>query len=270
MMDFVSHLDVSDDGKAMLVLAAVEAMSRTVVPWSPEELALVRQHYPAGGATRCAEHLPRRTIGAISLKAKALKLAKPPFKKHAAAFTTTPHIDAAIKRHYANHPQRGGLSKLAHQLARPVGWVSRRAVEMGIQRPRFDSPTWSEPELEILRASAWRVPGAIARILRRKGFRRSTNAIHLKLNRLRCDRTNDDVYTASGLAELFGVDKSTVTTWIRRGLLKAHTRGSDGPNDAYAIHHANVRRFVIENAAAVDIRRLDKDWFIDLLANTVK
>jgi hypothetical protein len=269
-MDFVSHLDISDDGKAMLVAAGVEAMSRTAVAWSPEEIALVRQHYPTGGASKCAEHLPRRTLGAISLKAKALKLPKPPFKKHAAAFTTTPHIDAAIKRHYANNPKRGGLSKLAHQIARPVGWVSRRAVEMGIQRPRFDSPKWSERELEILRASAWRVPGAIARILRREGFRRSTNAIHLKLTRLRCDRTNDDVYTALGLSELFGVDKGTVTTWIKRGLLKAGARGTDHPNDAYLVHHNSVRRFVIENAAAVDIRRVDKDWFIDLLANTVR
>ena len=269
MMDVVSHLDIADEGKAMLVLAGVALMSSTSVPWSPEEIALVRRHYPTGGASQCAEYLPRRTIG-DQLKAKVLHLPKPPFKRHAAAFVTTPFIDAAIKRHYANNPQRGTLSKLAHQVARPVGWVSRRAIEMGIQRPRFDSPKWSEQELDILRASAWRVPGAIARILRKKGFRRSTNAIQIKLTRLRCDRSKDDVYTASGLGELLGANKDTVAAWIRKGWLKASTRGSGHPNDSYVIHHKDVRRFVIENAAAVDLRRVDRDWFIDLLANTVQ
>lgn len=266
MMDHVSHLNIETEGSAMLVLAGVEMMQRRKDHWSERELAVLREHYPTGGASKCAEYLPSRTLGAIGWRARTMRLPKPPFKKHAPAFTSTPHIDATIKRFYQLNPKKGGLSKLAHQIGRPVAWCSRRAGDLGIQRPRFPSVEWTEREIELLRVNAWRTPGAIARILRRHGFHRSPNAVNLKLCRLRCDRTSDDMYTAFGLAELFGVDKSVVTAWIRKGWLKANKRGSEHPQASYAIHHRDVRRFVIENAGAIDIRCVEKHWFIDLLA----
>jgi hypothetical protein len=265
-MDFVSHLDISDDAKAMLIVAGVEAMQRTCVPWSAREIEILQMTYSTGGAARCAEMMPRRTIGAIGFKARSLGLPRPPFKKRQTRFSTTPHIDAAIRRYYQGSPERGGLSKLAHQVGRPVAWVSSRANALSLAVPRFDSAKWSEDELALLHQHAAKIPQTISRIFRRQGFNRSPNSIHLKRTRLRCDRASDDTYTALGLAELLGADKSLVASWIRKGWLKAQTRGSGHPNDTYIIHHKNVRRFVIENVGAIDIRRADKFWLIDLLA----
>lgn len=267
-MDYVSHLDIPDDAKAMLIVAGVETMFKAKPQWSPEDVAILREHFTKAGAAHCATLLPHKTIGAIHGKARSLRLALPPQKKQTAKYFSTPHIDEAIRRYYQNNPKRGGLSKLAHQIARPVKWVSVRAAYLAVQAPRFDSVKWDDREIELLREHAFRVPAAIARILRKNGFRRSPNAINLKRTRLHCDRSTDDYYTAIGLAELMGVDKSTITTWVRRGLLKAQKRGTTHPNDSYLIHHNAVRRFVVENANAVDLRRVDKYWFIELMAGT--
>jgi hypothetical protein len=266
MTDIVSHLDIEAEGAAMLVLAGVDMMFKARPRWTSDDLDKLRAAYPVSGSDGAAKVLPHKTIGAIHHKVRQLGLARPGQKKKAEPFCSTPHIDAAICRYYRGDAKRGGLSKLAHQVARPVKWVSVRALSLGVQVPRFDAGKWSDGEIELLRKNAAKIPITISRVLRSHGFKRSANAIALKLARLRCDRTDEDIYTASGLAELFCVDKSVITSWIRKGWLKARLRGSGHPNDAYEIHHNNVRRFVVENAGAVDIRRVDKHWFIDLLA----
>lgn len=267
-MDQVSHLDISSDAAAMLVLAGVETMFKSRPVWSAADIAIMRQHYSVSGGNGVARLLPTRTIGAIHWKARQLKLKKPPFKREVERYTTTPYIDEAIRRYYAGDPRKGGLSKLAHQVGRPVKWVAMRARTLAVQRPRFADTPWSEAEVAIVRQHAKRIPVVIAAVLRRKGYRRSPNAVALKLCRLRCDRTDDDHYSASGLAELFGVHLSTVSGWIAKGWLKAGRKGMTCEHDHYRIHHAYVRRFVIENVGAIDLRRVDKYWLIDLIAGS--
>lgn len=69
-----------------------------------------------------------------------------------------------------------------------------------------------------------------------------------------------------------GVDAKVVTGWITKGWLKAQRRGTDRTEaqggDQWWIHRRDVRTFIIQNAAAVDLRKIvDKEWFVDLLAN---
>lgn len=260
-MDFVSHLDVADEGKAMLVLAGIDVMMKTRPRWTQEDIAALRGGWAVDGSQGVAAALPHKTIGAIHHKARALGLVLPKFKRRE-KFSSTPHIDEAIRRYYHGAPKYGGLSKLAHQVGRPVPWVSRRAGELGIVPQRFDAGKWSADEIDLLRKNASAPSSTIARTFRRHGFHRTVNAINLKIIRLRCDRSDDDMYTAVGLAELFGVARNVVTAWITKGWLRATIKG----NGNHQIRHSNVRRFVVENVGAVDIRRADKFWLVDLLA----
>lgn len=265
MMDFVSNLDIADKAKAMLIVAGIEVMQREKRPWTDRDLDIVRKNYPTGGVSKCAEQLPDRTVGSIGFKARTLKLKRPPSKRRS-PFPSSPHIDEVIRRYYQGTPRWGGLSKLAHQVGRPVPWVSSRARDLGVQIPRFDSRKWSQAEIDLLRKNAAKVPCVISRIFRKNGFHRSGNAILIKLRQFRCDRTDDDMYSAKGLAELFGFSPPVVSGWIKKGWLKVHMRGTAHPHDVYVIHHKAVRRFVIENVGAIDIRRADKHWLVDLLA----
>lgn len=235
-------------------------------PWREFELNILRENYPTGGAPRCRQLLPNRGIGSIRWKARKIGLWAPKNDGRAERWTTTQFIDDAIRRYYANSPKRGGLARLAHSLHRPPAWISAQARRMGITREKFPCVPWTEPEIALLRQHAAKIPGNIEKIFLRKGFKRTTAAIARQIIVLHCDRSDDDNYTASGLAGLFGVQVRTVSGWIEKGWLKAQTRGTTRQNDIYRIHHANVRRFVIENVGAIDIRRCDKFWLIDLIA----
>ena len=43
-----------------------------VTPWTPAEHAVIREHYPSGGAPACMEHLPGRTRRAVENRAAYL------------------------------------------------------------------------------------------------------------------------------------------------------------------------------------------------------
>lgn len=98
--------------------------------------------------------------------------------------------------------------------------------------------------------------------------RRTTNDVVLKLSRRGIERDWGEGYTSSSLALLMGIDDKTVLRWISKGWLKAYRRMTDNGDHGhlYAIHLPQVRRFVMDNPAAVDIRKVDKLWFIDMLA----
>lgn len=266
MTDFVSHLDITDEAKAMLISAAVDTMlKRRNTPWTQADIDVLRRHYPGGGAVACRSLLPHRTPGSIHEKAKQLGLkVKGSTRNHLLRYSNSPHIDAAIRRYYLE-PRKGGLSRLAIQVNRPRQWISARARYLGVTQPRFQEAAWSEAEIDIIRQHASKTTYAIARILTKAGYRRTSGGVRQKLLKMRCDRSDDDTYSACGLADLFGVDEHLVLRWIDKGWLKAQIKPSESKRRFFSIHHNAVRRFVIENVGAIDIRRCDKHWFVDLL-----
>lgn len=48
---------------------------KTYAAWTTREIALLREHYPRGGAVACLPHLPRHTESAIRQKAAELGIA---------------------------------------------------------------------------------------------------------------------------------------------------------------------------------------------------
>ena len=133
-------------------------------------------------------------------------------------------------------------------------------------------PPWSDEEVRILERNCHLSPRIISSKLRPQGYRRSQTGIVLKRKRLRLKRS-DRGYSAGRLADVMGVHRNTVLTWIRRGLLHAQRLPAERPVQQVAsdgewfIRPKRVRQFIIDHAALVDIRKCDKYWLIDLLAN---
>jgi hypothetical protein len=239
---------------------------QTYQPWTAAELDALRTNYPSGGYKACKPHMPLRTDLSIHKKAQELGI-KGPGPQDRQKWFTSPHIDDAIRRAYAEDPVRGMTTRLGRRLGRPPTWIVNRARQLGVTVPRMKPDNWSAAEVALLREHAYRTANAIARIFRRAGFKRSPNAIQLRLTRLRFDRTHEDLYNGTQLAALFGVRQQKISQWIANGWLKARGRGTTRDHDIHQVHRKDVRRFIIENVGAVDLRRVDKHWFVDLVAN---
>lgn len=239
--------------------------------WTAREEKLLRQNYPIGGLALAAAVLPEREEGSIYQRAASLGLRSPragQFRNE--RFQTNEHIDGLIRRTYQGTPYKGMVADCARTVNRPRWWVGKRAMILGLKAPRTKEPPWCEAEVAIAEKMASRRPENIRKALKRAGFARTETGIVVKIKRLGISRVDPDRFSATGLAVAMGVDGKTVTRWIINGLLKCEKRGTARVamqgGDEWSIHYKDVRRFVIENAAVVDIRKVDKFWFIELLA----
>lgn len=237
--------------------------------WTGREEKLLHRHYPNGGVTACLAVLPGRTASSIYNRAGFLGLRVPANdgKVHERQrWETTDQIDALITRTYQKAPTKGDVMRIAAVAGRPRWWISKRAQALGLAVPRFKEPAWSEDELDLIASNAHKHPATLRRMLRSRGFARTETAIVVRLKRLGADRTDPDHLNANQLAAVMGVDRKTVAAWIAKGWLKATRRESTDTDDFWWIHRRDVRRFVVDNVATVDLRKVDKFWFVDLLA----
>jgi hypothetical protein len=182
----------------------------------------------------------------------------------------TPEIEAQIRRVYRESTGDGEIRDLAKRLGIPRWRISRWALHLGVVEPRRKEPDWNDAEIAVLKRWAHLTPERIQIRLKSAGFHRSVMGIFLKRKRMRFLR-NLDGYTSRQLAECFGVSCSkTVTRWIELGHLKAERRGTNRleiqGGDMWFIREKDVRQFIIESIALIDIRKVDKFWFVDLLA----
>lgn len=238
--------------------------------WTTVEVAVLRAHYcQHNGPALCAEMLPHRGIRAIYAKANDLRLGAPnsttqPGKRFARRYTTTPEIDQRIRDGYARMRQRGDMGRLAHEVARPAWWVSKRAVTLGLTRERIQAAEWSRAEVSIIHEWATCVLPTIRLKLKAAGFTRSETAIAVKLKRLRVDCSDPDVWTATELAGLLGVNGKTVADWVhRRGLVARVASG--GPSGTFRIRRAALLAWLKAHHGHVDLRRVDQSWFWGLV-----
>lgn len=244
--------------------------------WTTKEIALLREHYPIGGVAACLQALPGRSARSIYSTAhkEGLAVAGTPKSKGVPRqrWTSSPQMDDVIRRAYPTCTSRGAVIALAARLNRPRWWVSNRAASLGLVTPRFKEPKWTEAELELIENIASKSPKAIRATLARKGFARTETAIILKLKRIGADRQDPNHYTATGLAALMGVNPSTVSAWCEKGWLNAKRRGTERApiqgGDMWWISRKAVRQFIIDSTAHVDIRKVDKFWFVELLAGS--
>lgn len=180
-------------------------------------------------------------------------------------------IDAEIKRLYLSRRDNRNLPLEVKKFARQLGWplwaVRRRAQVMGLCRTK-EKP-WTNDELLILERYAWMSDRRIQLKLREHGFHRTPTAITVKLKRMRF-KSNTPYFTASGLAQAFGVDPHAILKWIKFNYLNAKQRGTDRVHsqrgDIWMIHERDVRKFIINHPMEFDIKCVDQLWFIDLIA----
>lgn len=245
--------------------------------WTTREEAVLRENYERLGVTGCLPLLPERSASSIYQHACIIGLrragrATHNFRKQ--IWKASPQIDAVITRVVQGPPSRTMMKDLARTLNRPRWWVSKRAQKLGLVAPRFKESPWSEAELELAAANAQRSAKVIRKLLLAKGFKRTETAILVKLKRdgfATGKNADANHYTALSLAKAFGIDNKTVTRWITIGLLRARRRGTARVavqgGDEWWIARSDVRAFVIANVHAVDFRKLDKVWLVDLLAH---
>lgn len=244
--------------------------------WTTREEKILRENYSSLGLADCLNLLPGRSASAIYSRANQLDIRKKSARDRdfrTEKWTSTDQIDAVIRRVYQGNPTKGMVLNCARILGRPRWWVSKRAVKLGLVVPRFKEPTWSDNEIEYVAENAHKSASALRRGLKARGFARSETAILVKLKRIGIPtgrNADTDHYTANQLSLLFGVDGHAVTTWIKRGWLKATKRGTARTErqggDENKVHRKAVRAFIIDNVALIDFRKVDKFWVVDILA----
>jgi len=250
--------------------------------WTTRENAILKATYPTEGLQACVPLLPGRTAGSIYQHASLLDLLSPQEHRQRQGasrrqtWPTTPAIDKAIREGISKATRPRDVLKLAQSLNRPRWWVSNRAMKLGCKAPRFKQLPWTEAELDIVRNAPHLSPETLKRHLAHAGFERTCTAIVIKLKRLHADRQDPNHCTANALAGFMGVDPHTVTSWIAKGLLTAKYRGNkqirpdDQQRDYHWIAYVDVRTFIVQYPAHIDIRKVDKFWFIDLLGGLAR
>jgi len=237
--------------------------------WTMPEIAIVRRDYARLGPEQVQQQLPHRSYMAITLKASALGIPAPAQTFSRKRWAADETIDAQIRLVYQSTPTRGMVNALAARLMRPRWWVSKRAADLGLTQPRFKEPAWTEEEVELLGAHSGKRLTAIQKILARHGFRRTLTAIIVKRKRAGIGSRDPNHYSASQLARLLGVDPGTVSDWITREGLPAARRGTkrlpQQGGDMWWIRRRKLRVWIGAHAQLVDLRKVERFWFIDLM-----
>lgn len=170
--------------------------------------------------------------------------------------------DEFLRRMY-DSATRGRAEEIARRLGRPRWVVNRRAVALGLARPK-DRP-WSAEELSHLEANYHRA--SVLTLARR--FDRSPLAVKLKAKRIGL-RKYDEGYTACSLAEALGVDPHWVLSRIRSGKLRAAQRHTERTvqqgGDSWLVTDEAVIDLLREHPYDIDLHKVDSLWFMDLIS----
>ena len=181
----------------------------------------------------------------------------------------TPQMHKKIKFLYRNKVCCSGeVKEFAAEHGLPRWKITRYAQEMGWSAKQKKAPPWTDRELKILKQSAHHCPDVIQRRLKKIGFNRSINSIVLKRKRMRFLQ-NINGQSATSLAICLGEDSHFVLRAIRTGILKAskriQNRTPQQGGNAWLIKDKDVREFIINNVNLIDLRKVDKYWFVGLL-----
>jgi hypothetical protein len=241
--------------------------------WTEAETDILRAHYPTGGAAACALKLPGRSRAKIRAKANALglhtvKQALPRQRRSAEAVAA---LDAKIKEAWPTLAGRGAVQALADRLGVARWSLSKRALALGLTMPHKKEPPWTAAETALMSRVPLHDPVGASRIFRDHGFRRTPTAIVVCAKRLDLSRRRADVFSATGVAKLLGIDGKVVTGWCIAGTLKAEKRGTNRlpqqGGDTWSIAPADLRRFILDNLERIDLRKVEKFGFVALVAN---
>jgi len=189
-------------------------------------------------------------------------------RRQKTSYCPTEEIDRLIATAYHAYRtgDRSALGRLSRQLRWPRYAVCKRGAELGLARTK-ELP-WTLAEEGVLLKFGHLSWTGIQAKLSESGHKRTVAAIALKAIRLKV-KQNLDGYSATSLALGFGVDVHKVLAWIRRGLLQAKRRGTartdEQGGDTWWIERHQVRTFVLRYPEEVDLTRVEKFWFLDII-----
>lgn len=238
--------------------------------WTEEENEILRKHYPNGGLPAAGVHLPKRSRSAIYRQAGLLGLRREGRQAMRAAVPVPADIDETIRTRWPELHVRGAVAALAAELDVPRWWLSQRARKLGLTVAHKKEPPWTAAEDALMRKSPLHDLDRSAEIFAEHGFRRSATAIGVRAKRLALSRrATRETLSATQAAGLLGLYSKTVTAWCIAGDLRATRRGSkrlpQQGGDVWDVQPADLRAFIIENLARIDIRKVEKVSFVDLL-----
>lgn len=186
----------------------------------------------------------------------------------------TDEQEARIRELYTPPYVRGLIAQQARDWGCQVGVITHHARKLGLAKLSWNTATkrWTAQEIQLVRKNAHRTHLEVQRALAVGGFHRSINAIEgFRLRdgwRSRCERDEMTVgYTGMGLAQILGVEPTTVNRWIRQGLLKAHQEGGTGKGVVYRIQPPALYEFLTKHIHYWEPAKADKYWLIDVLTS---
>lgn len=185
-----------------------------------------------------------------------------------AKYVFTPEMDREILNTYAiNTDSKPRVINLAKKFQMPRWAIYQRALKIGAVQSSHQKKAWADKEIRILEKHARYAPQTIKKELEKAGYQRSIASIVLKRKRMRF-LSNLEGMSASLCAEFLGVDLHWVLNYIRQGLLKAEMIRHDREGKTnYYILEKDIRRFIINNPDLIDLRKVEKYYFIELVAN---
>ncbi len=240
--------------------------------WTEEEKQVLRDHYEERGAQYCAVKLPNRGIHRVHAMANKLGLHRKMGGANKVYVDVTPELDARIREEWLalTGKVKGEVTALADKLDVRCHWLSQRALKLGLVVPRVaKEPEWTAAELELLKRVPLHDPRRAAMMFRENGFIRTPAALCVKAKRLDISRRYDETLSAGKAAKILGVDGKAFTVWIAKGIIQAERRETarlpqQGGNP-WSISRAYFRQWIIDNIEVIDIRKVDKFAFVDLL-----
>ncbi len=134
---------------------------------------------------------------------------------------------------------------------------------------RLGIPTisWSEEETSILGRNGYLNLEQIQYRLKLYGYERSLPAIEQKRKRARCGVRPEN--SLRGIADGMGVHIQTVNKWIKDGRLKTkRVPDQRVAGFRHFIKEKSIRDFILKNVDQIDLGKVDKWWFIDILADS--
>ncbi len=183
----------------------------------------------------------------------------------------TREIHDSIVRVYQKDTGNGQVRALAIRLGYPRWKISRYAIQIGLIAKQKKEPDWSDKEIRILEHASRLHPERIQKKLKLAGFSRSVTGIVLKRKRMRFLR-NLDGESAQSLSHCLGVDVHNILNAIAAGKLKAEQRGTKRTDhqggDIWYIKNKDIRKYILNWLNEIDIRKVDKYWFCDLLSSS--
>lgn len=240
--------------------------------WNEIEKDIVRQYYPDGGLAACQAHLPGRSRSGIQGMAHTLGVASNWQHKPRVKLIIPDGIDERIRAEWPLLKGRGAVNALADKLQVERWWLSKRALKLELAMPYKKEPPWTEAELAMLKKVPLHDPHKAAQIFHQHGYSRTPAAIMVKAKRLNISRRYNCGLSGTAFARILGIDNKTTTSWCIAGDLKASRRGTlrrpQQGGDVWEISRADARRFILANLERIDIRKVEKFAFIDLLTGS--